>query len=160
MSIARWRYRDLLVRISGGLILLMLATGATSSIAQQRTTPPTVVAAAVPFYPRTTQMAHIEGVVRLRISTDGTRPSSIEIESGQPMLAQAAKENVKTWLFEEHSPTTFETTYRYKLLHSGCDAKCTCDSTEKDSVLLKLPAEVEVSAKELIVCEPAGDRKD
>ena len=106
----------------------------------------------------TAQMAHVEGVVR----SDQLMGLTFidEIESGQPMLAQAAKENVKTWLFEEHSPTTFETTYRYKLLHSGCDAKCTCDSTEKDSVLLKLPAEVEVSAKELIVCEPAGDRKD
>ena len=41
-----------------------------------------------------------------------------EVESGQPMLAQAAQKNVKTWQFEQHSPTTFEVTFRYRLLKS------------------------------------------
>jgi len=74
------------------------------------------------------------------------------------MLAQAAQENVKTWQFEQHRPTTFEVTFRYRLLQSKCDAECNCDSVEKPSVLLQLPTDVEVSAKELMVCDSASNR--
>jgi TonB family protein len=127
------------------------------AVGQQKPVP-SVVSASVPLYPRITQQAHIEGVVRLRISTDGNRVASVEVESGQPMLAQAAQENVKTWQFEQHSPTTFEVTFRYKLLPSKCDAKCNCDSAEKPSVLLQLPTDVEVNAKELMVCDSDSAR--
>jgi len=75
------------------------------------------------------------------------------------MLAQAAKENVKTWQFEQHRPTTFEATFHYKLLLSKCDSECNCDSVEKGSVLLQLPTNVEVSAKELLICDPAVESK-
>ncbi|HUK42796.1 MAG TPA: energy transducer TonB, partial [Candidatus Acidoferrales bacterium] len=119
---------------------------------------PSVTSASVPLYPRITQQAHIEGVVRLRISTDGNRVASVGVQSGQPMLAQAAQENVKTWQFEPHSPTTFDVTFRYNLLPSKCDAECSCDSAEKPSVLLQLPIEVEVNAKELTVCDPASTK--
>jgi hypothetical protein len=51
---------------------------------------PTVIDARVPFYPEIPQKAHIDGVVRLRITTDGRRPSSIDELSGQPMLLDAA----------------------------------------------------------------------
>jgi TonB family protein len=131
--------------------------GAIMAVGQQKPVP-SVVSASVPLYPRITQQAHIEGVVRLRISTDGNRVASVEVESGQPMLAQAAQENVKTWQFEQHSPTTFEVTFRYKLLPSKCDAKCNCDSAEKPSVLLQLPTDVEVNAKELMVCDSDSAR--
>lgn len=136
------------------LILIILGMGVTDSTAQQKS-PPNVASASVPFYPRTPQMAHIEGVVQLRISTDGNRASSIKVESGPPMLAQAAKENIETWRFDRHSPTTFETTFRYRLLPSQCDSECNCDSLEKGSVQLKLPTDVEVTAKELLTCDPA-----
>ena len=129
------------------------------SAAQSKSPLPTVVSASVPFYPRIVQVAHIEGVVRLRVSTDGTRPSSIEIESGQPMLAQAAKRNVETWRFEQHRPTSFDATFRYKLLPSRCDTECDCDSAEKPSVILRLPAEVEVSATEILICSSAVKSK-
>jgi TonB family protein len=131
--------------------------GAIMAIGQQKPLP-SVISASVPFYPRIPQQAHIDGVVRLRISTDGNRVASVEVESGPPMLAQAAKENVKTWQFEPHSPTTFEATFRYRLLPSKCDAECNCDSTEKPSVLLQLPTEVEVNAKELKVCDSASSK--
>jgi hypothetical protein len=75
------------------------------------------------------------------------------------MLITAAEENVRTWLFEQHSPTTFETTFRYKLLPSKCDSNCNCDSVEKGSVLLQLPTDVEVNAKSVQICDPAVERK-
>ncbi len=144
-------------RTTGTLLLFILGMGAIMAIGQQKPLP-SVISASVPFYPRIPQQAHIDGVVRLRISTDGNRVASVEVESGPPMLAQAAKENVKTWQFEPHSPTTFEATFRYRLLPSKCDAECNCDSTEKPSVLLQLPTEVEVNAKELKVCDSASSK--
>ena len=137
------------------LVLVTFGIAVTNSTAKQKRILPSVASANVPFYPRIPQMAHIEGVIRLRISTDGNRPSSIKVESGQPMLAQAAKENVETWRFDRHSPTTFETTFRYRLLPSKCDSDCNCDSLEKDSVQLKLPTDAEVAAMELLTCDPA-----
>jgi len=134
------------VRTRGALAFFILGMGAIMAVGQQKPVP-SVVSASVPLYPRITQQAHIEGVVRLRISTDGNR-----------VLAQAAQENVKTWQFEQHSPTTFEVTFRYKLLPSKCDAKCNCDSAEKPSVLLQLPTDVEVNAKELMVCDSDSAR--
>ncbi len=74
------------------------------------------------------------------------------------MLAEAAQKNVKTWQFEPHTPTTFETTFHYKLLPSKCDAECNCDSVAKSSVLLQLPSDVEVNAKELIICDSASNK--
>ncbi len=139
----------------GAFIPFVLGMTGTDCAAQQKGTLPSVASASVPFYPRIHQLAHIEGVVRLRISTNGSRASSIEIESGPPMLAQAAKENIKTWRFDQHTPTTFEATFRYTLLPSRCDSKCNCDSAEKASVHLQLPSDVEVSAKEVLLCDPA-----
>ena len=145
------------VRTRGALAFFILGMGAIMAVGQQKPVP-SVTSASVPLYPRTPQMAHIEGVVRLRISTDGNRVASVEVQSGQPMLAQAAQDNVKTWQFEPHTPTTFETTFRYKLLPSKCDAECNCDSVEKPSVLLQLPSDVEVNAKELMVCDSASNK--
>jgi outer membrane biosynthesis protein TonB len=54
------------------LLLLMLGVAAFAlgqSTAQQTKTPvPALATAAVPFYPHVPQQAHIEGVVRVRIS--------------------------------------------------------------------------------------------
>ena len=118
---------------------------------------PKVVSASVPFYPRLAPTARIEGMVKLRVSTDGERVSAIQVESGAPMLAQAAKENVKTWQFEPHSPTTFGVTFRYRLLVPKCDSECHCDTEEKESVLLQLPTNVDVSAKIPAICDPAAE---
>lgn len=148
---------NLHVRTKGALVLFLLGMGVIMAVGQQKPLP-SVTSASVPLYPRITQQAHIGGVVRLRVSTDGNRVASVEIQSGQPMLAQAAQENVKTWQFEPHSPMTFEVTFRYKLLPSKCDAECNCDSAEKPSVLLQLPTDVEVNAKELMVCDPASTK--
>ncbi|MBZ5528936.1 MAG: energy transducer TonB [Acidobacteriia bacterium] len=115
---------------------------------------PKVVSASVPFYPPLAPPTRIQGVVTLQLSTDGKRVSAIDVESGPPMLAQAAKENVKTWEFEPHAPASFKVTFHYKLLPTICDSQCNCDSEEKESVVLQLPGKVEVSAKEYTICDP------
>ena len=137
------------------LLMLGLAVLAYGQSAAPQAPVPALASAGVPFHPRVPQQAHIEGIVRLRISTDGNRVASVEVESGQPMLAQAAKENVKTWQFEPHTPTRPRSTFHYRLISSKCDSQCNCDGVEKGSVVLHLPTEAEVRAKELLTCDPA-----
>lgn len=110
---------------------------------------PTVTSAAVPLYPRTADVVHIEGIVWLRVSTDGKRVSDVKVEGGPPMLAKAAADNVKTWEFSRHKPTTFKVKFDYKILpESGCDV-------DNSVVMLRLPAEVEVSTKAVHTCDPS-----
>lgn len=133
-----------------GLILLALILGANASTAHQAKEPvPTVATASVPFYPPLARTARIEGIVHLRLSTDGAHVSAISVQSGPPMLVPAAEENVRTWEFKAHKPTTFEVTFRYKMLpESDCEVG-------NGTVLLRLPTEVEVSANGVQTCDPA-----
>lgn len=141
---------------SCGLISALLLLSFLPSAAPQAKPPlPRVVNASVPFYPRLAPGARIQGTVTLRLSTDGKRVSAIDAESGPPMLVNAAKENVKTWQFEPHAPTTFEVTFRYRLLDPKCDSECKCESEEKESEVLQLPTNVEVSAVIPMICDPA-----
>ena len=112
---------------------------------------PVVINAAVPFYPREAQLAHIEGIVRLRISISGESVVGVDLLEGHPTLARAAKENVKTWRLKSHDRTTFEATFRYTLLP---ELACEVDNP---TVLLRLPFEVQVSAKSAKFCDPTGE---
>lgn len=94
----------------------------------------------------------------LRVSTDGRLVSDVGPESGHPILAKAATENVKTWEFKPHAATTFEVTFRYKLFTPECDSECNCDRGErgeKESVILHLPTEADLSAPTFLTCDPA-----
>ena|SRR5690242_15238827 len=136
-----------------------LATGLMLffSLAAQQTqrSLPKVVSASVPFYPILAPGARIQGVVTLRVSTDGKSVSAIDAESGPPMLVQAAKENVRTWRFEPHAPATFGVKFRYRLLDYKCDSDCRCKSQPEPSVLLHLPSHVEVTSVIPMICDPA-----
>ena len=115
---------------------------AAFSIAQT-THVPVVTSGEMPLYPLLARQAEIEAEVQLRVTTDGSRPVSVAIESGQPMLAKAAQENVKTWTFLKHEPTTFETHFSYSLTK---DASCEPGKPENARVLLDLPNRVEITA--------------
>jgi hypothetical protein len=87
-------------------------------------------------------MSNVEGVVKVRINTDGHRVTRTNIvEGSNPMLAKAAEENVRTWQFTVHEPTAFTVTYRYKLVTDLEPAQ------NNPRVILKLPTEVEVDAQ-------------
>jgi hypothetical protein len=115
---------------------------------------PVVVTAGVPFYPRGLRVGYFQGDVRILARTNGVAVADVDVESGQPMLAQAARENLATWRFLEHRPTSFRVTFHYKLLPA---AKCYMDS---GTVVLRMPTEVEVTASSVMTCDPpAGPRK-
>jgi hypothetical protein len=154
------RRRRYNVRTIAFLLLLALALAPNRSVAQQsKEAIPVVIGATVPLYPRIAVIAHITGVIRFRLSTDGSHVTSIAVESGQPMLAKAAEENIKTWQFEKHKPTTFGATFTYKLLPAKCDAEGNCNGPENDEVLLHLPTEANITTKEVVVNGDVSDPK-
>lgn len=137
------------------LLLLAAFSVAQDKPAQINGSLPKTVSASVPFYPELARETHIQGIVILRVSTDGKRVSAVDAENGHRLLVNAATENVKTWQFEPHSPTTFEVKFHYRLLNSKCDSECKCQSEEKEQVVLQLPTNVEMSAVALMTCDPA-----
>ncbi len=144
--------RSILISV---LLLLSTSSAAQDKPVEIKESLPKVVRASVPFYPSLARQTGIQGAVTLRVSTDGQRVSAVDAGNGPPLLVNAAKENVKTWQFEPHPPTSFEVKFRYRLLDSKCDSECKCGSEEKPSVVLQLPANVEVSAESLMLCDPA-----
>jgi TonB family protein len=106
------------MRIAGFFALLfslgLLVGGAKSQ--DTSAVLPRVLQHAAPVYPPLARQTRISGDVRLKITTDGESVRDVEVESGHPLLQQAAVDNVKTWKFEAHEPGTFEVTFRYKLL--------------------------------------------
>lgn len=106
---------------------------------------PAVIAAATPIYPIGAHTANIQGVVKIRISTDGHRviDAVVEDDGGNPALARSAQENATSWQFANHDPTRFVVTYRYILLNKLPDIK---SATLNSKVVLRFPTDVEVSA--------------
>jgi TonB family protein len=150
-----------------GAVFLLLAGWSTAqdkpgngALPAQKTAPgvPKVIKASVPFYPELARETRIQGTVTLRVSTDGKVVSVIDTESGHPILVDAATNNVKTWEFKPHAPTSFEVTFRYRLFIPECDSQCNCDQGqhgEKECVVLHLPTDTELSAPTLLTCDPA-----
>ena len=150
-------------------VFLFLAIGSTAQDkpanglpAVQKTASdlPKVIRASVPFYPDLARQTRIQGTVTLRVPTDGKVVSSVGAGNGHPILIEAATENVKTWEFKPHVPTSFDVTFRYTLFIPECDSECHCDRGqhgEKELVLLHLPTEAELSVPTLLTCDPAAE---
>ena len=143
-------------RFALAAILLAVGGGLLGFPAQQKKEPlPKVLSALAPLYPRIAAAARIQGVVTLRVSTDGKHVVAFDAESGPALLVQTTKGNIKTWEFEQHKPTSFEIKFRYRLTNYHCDSGCNCTSDEKESVLLQLPDSVELIATTQMECDPA-----
>lgn len=114
---------------------------------------PLVLAGKMPVYPIMARAARVQGVVKIKVTTDGKKVTSVDVESGPPMLVKFAKENVLTWEFTEHKPTTFVTTFEYVIEEP---AEC---GYSNGAAVLKLPLEVRISAKGLKTCDHATESK-
>jgi Gram-negative bacterial TonB protein C-terminal len=132
-------------RLLGSILFLpMTMTVAIASVGaggqEAKGVLPSVVTIGVPTYPAVARVAHIEGIVHMRITTDGRRVTTAEVQDGPRVLAVSAQENVRTWQFSPHDPTTFPVTYQYKLVSA------LSIGIGNTSVTLGLPTNVEVSA--------------
>lgn len=115
---------------------------------------PAVAAASVPFYPRLWRSAGIRGTVRLLVSTDGRLVTRIRAVEGGALFETEAAQNVRTWVFREHRPTTFEVEFRYVL-----EGDSECEETSPKMILLRLPHAVELHASPLKTCEDLTKRR-
>ena len=69
-----------------------------------------------PGYPWLPFEAQIQGQVRLRVTTSTYCIAKVVKESGDPLLAEAAEANLRTWTFDEHDAGSFEVTFNYRIL--------------------------------------------
>ena len=131
---------NLLWRVVATSTILFLA--GWSIVAQQSSVAlPMVASAQVPLYPAVARLANVDGVVHLKVTTDGHRVISTQVEDGHKLLAAPAEENVRTWQFSIHEPATFTVTYSYRLVENWKG------DPYNPTVVLRLPAQVEVSTK-------------
>ena len=98
------------------LALSFLLTFAAVARPQDSPDVPKVIQHSQPIYPSLAQLAHIQGNVRLKVTTDGESVTQVEAITGDPLLCKAAADNVRTWKLAPHSPATFFVTFRYKLV--------------------------------------------
>jgi uncharacterized iron-regulated membrane protein len=97
---------------------------------------PMVSAAPVPLYPLLARHTNTQGIIHVKIQTDGQKVVQAHAEETNKLLSVAAEENAKNWEFSKHTPVTFTITYRYRLTNE-------CDSNNP-TVTLHLPTKVEV----------------
>ena len=138
--------------IGVGLIILggMLSPAFAQKAEQQL---PLVVAGEMPLYPITARAARVQGVVKIKVTTNGEKVTSVDVESGPPMLVKFAKENILTWKFTQHKPTSFVTMFEYVI-----EEPAQCDYSN-DALTLRLPLEVRISAKGVMACDPGIEIK-
>ena len=101
---------------------------------------PTVVAMDVPTYPDAARVAHLEGSVHLRVTTDGNHVIAIDAEDGPQLLAVAAERNVRSWHLSPHRGVTFTVTYHYAI------APPPQGDLRPPAVTLRMPIQVDVTA--------------
>lgn len=128
------------------MVLGLLITGQTTS-SSTSVSLPSVIGAAVPFYPDQARTAGIEGVVKVSIVTGGEHARVVSTE-GYPLLVNAAKENLRSWIFIRHEPTRFDVLYSYKL-----SRKYSC-FPDTGVISLHLPISIEVTATRAQTCDP------
>jgi hypothetical protein len=97
---------------------------------------PMVSAAPVPLYPPVARSTNTQGVIHVKIQTDGHKVIEAHAEETNKLLSTAAEENAKKWEFSAHTSVSFTITYRYKLAD-----EC---QPNNPTVTLHLPTEVEV----------------
>jgi len=133
------------------VVAVIVLGGISSSAFPQQTdhVVPLVAAANAPLYPRMALVARIQGVVTIEVTTDGKKAVSFDAESGPPMLVKAAKQEILTWKFYEHKPTTFVTRFEYLI-----EEPAGCGFSNGTSVIT-LPLQVRINAKGLKSCDPA-----
>ena len=118
------------------LILSVMLVVVRSALAQESAeTLPKVVQHSEPIYPPLARQTRIQGDVSVKVTTDGESVREAVAQTGHPLVRKAAEGNVKEWKFASHTPSTFNVTFRYKLMESSVEVE-----------FLKLPAIVEILA--------------
>jgi hypothetical protein len=132
-------------------VLGALYVGAAGSAQKPGVVLPQVVHTDVPYYPPLARAAHLEGAVRVRVTTDGLKVVVVHVEDGPKLLQEATEKTVQSWEFFKHEPTSFEVTFNYKLaddIHPNLNGP---------TVVLRLPTEVEIATTTLVISDPPAE---
>jgi len=105
-------------RLRFTLVLLAAFAGsaAISKSQENAQTVPEITEHAKVKYPPLARQARIQGMVHMRVTTDGHGVTDVTVEDGHPLLTENAAQNVRTWKFVEHAPATFEVTFNYRVV--------------------------------------------
>lgn len=127
------------------VFLFVCAIPSPAQTAQPARKLPVMKSGSMPFYPPLLRIAQVEGEVDLQVTTDGSGVISTKVDYGNPLLAKAAQDNVKTWKFEPHEATSFSTVFSYHLEKElvACDP----DVPDSGTVVLRLPATVDITSR-------------
>jgi hypothetical protein len=107
---------------------------APSTAAEENIIPvPDITQHRQPRYPPLLLEAQIQGQVHMRVTADSYCAAKITTNSSEPLLAQAAEANVRSWTFADHKPGTFTLTFNYRFLEPAVS-------------FLEKPGVVEISA--------------
>jgi hypothetical protein len=154
----RLRTRKILTIVGAGALFVSVASkltphpAAASPRSQSGVALPMVASAQVPLYPPLARVANVEGVVHVKVTTDGHRVAATQVEDGNKLLAVAAEDNAKTWQFSLHEPTTFTVTYTYTILTEWKG------NPNNPIVVLRFPTEVQVSTMRWVEHNSAESR--
>lgn len=130
------------------VVLALCGLCLASAIAQEPVTAkPAVTSFDCPKYPAKAESMGLQGMVKLEVTTDGHRVTSVKVTSGHPVLSQAASQNVETWQFADHSPTTFPVTYFFVNQSGAKKGSITSDAGSKCSAKMELPDTVTVTTR-------------
>jgi TonB family protein len=108
---------------------------------------PVVTSVGVPEYPFEAQNARVEGAVRVQVFVDEGKAAFVQVQDGPPLLRQAAMAYVSTWKFKPAPPANFVVTLRYRIQEVK---EC---APQKQDVVLHLPAEVDIIARDTKSCD-------
>lgn len=133
-------------RIRSLIAILGVSAALLAQDAQPTQKLPVVKSGDMPFYPPLLRIAQVEGEVDLRVTTDGLGVVSVTSEYGNLLLAKAAQDNVRTWKFEKHDPTSFSTVFSYHIVKELVTYSCDPDVPDNGTVVLKLPATVDITS--------------
>jgi TonB family protein len=121
------------------IALLVLSSAVFQPNAPHKPPLPVVKAAETPIYPALARAARIEGTVLLKVKTDGQVVVTVEAKDGHKMLREAAEQNVRTWRFYPHTPTSFEVSFVYRI------GKLEVEGWSNSTVVMEFPTKVEVT---------------
>lgn len=102
---------------------------------------PVVKSADLPLYPNLARQARIEGTAICQVWTNGAAITRVQASGAHKLLMEAAEENLKTWRFYPHTPTSFTVTFVYSLDPSEVYGLV------NPSLTLQLPLRVEIRTK-------------
>jgi hypothetical protein len=119
------------------------------ALSQEKQDPPVVIKAELPIYPLIAMSVGMEGVVTLKVTTDGTKVTSVVGIQGPAMLMKSAEKNIWTWNFLAHRPTTFITSFEYVITEP---AQCYFTNP---TATVHLPLSVRIVVTGLQTCDPS-----